>query len=102
MAMPMLVPLQQSELIAEKLKKAGVETNLVVKKGAGHGWLGLDKDLPSLPTGSQIFESQPDAGSSQASFPAQLALLERPHFPVEQIGTLLSITFCRAETCPTW
>ena len=39
-----LVPLQQSELIIEKLKKAGVETNLVVKKGAGHGWLGMDKD----------------------------------------------------------
>jgi len=40
-----LVPLQQSELIAEKLKKAGVETTLVVRKGAGHGWSGLDKDL---------------------------------------------------------
>ena len=46
-----LVPLQQSELIVEKLKKAGVETNLVVKKGAGHGWLGLDKDEPSSSTG---------------------------------------------------
>ena len=40
-----LVPLQQSELIVEKLKKTGVETKLVVKKGAGHGWAGLDKDL---------------------------------------------------------
>src|SRR5271157_5912097 len=40
-----LVPLQQSALVAEKLKKAGVETTLVVKKGAGHGWPGLDKDL---------------------------------------------------------
>jgi acetyl esterase/lipase len=40
-----VVPLQQSELIAEKLKKAGVETTLVVRKGAGHGWSGLDKDL---------------------------------------------------------
>ncbi|MGA9923589.1 MAG: alpha/beta hydrolase, partial [Isosphaeraceae bacterium] len=28
-----LVPLQQSELLAEKLKKAGVETTLVIKKG---------------------------------------------------------------------
>jgi acetyl esterase/lipase len=36
-----LVPLQQSELIVDKLKQAGVETNLVVKKGAGHGWFGL-------------------------------------------------------------
>jgi acetyl esterase/lipase len=40
-----LVPLQQSELIKEKLEKAGVEIKLVVKKGAGHGWPGLEKDL---------------------------------------------------------
>ena len=40
-----LVPLQQSELIVDKLKKTGVEAKLVVKKGAGHGWAGLDKDL---------------------------------------------------------
>jgi acetyl esterase/lipase len=40
-----LVPLQQSELIVEKLRNAGVETKLVVRKGAGHGWIGLDKDL---------------------------------------------------------
>jgi dipeptidyl aminopeptidase/acylaminoacyl peptidase len=43
-----LVPLQQSELIVEKLEKAGVDTKLVVKKGAGHGWLGLDKDETQL------------------------------------------------------
>jgi acetyl esterase/lipase len=43
-----LVPLQQSELIVEKLKKAGVETNLVIKKGAGHGWLGLEKDITQI------------------------------------------------------
>jgi acetyl esterase/lipase len=40
-----LVPLQQSELIVEKLKEAGVATKLVVKKGAGHGWLTLSQDL---------------------------------------------------------
>jgi dipeptidyl aminopeptidase/acylaminoacyl peptidase len=40
-----LVPVQQSELVGEKLKKAGVETTLVIKKGARHGWPGLDKDL---------------------------------------------------------
>src|SRR5262249_34949909 len=40
-----LVPLQQSESIVQKLKEARVETKLVVKHGAGHGWLGLDKDL---------------------------------------------------------
>jgi acetyl esterase/lipase len=43
-----LVPLQQSELIVDKLKQAGVESNLVVKKGAGHGWLGLAKDKTQL------------------------------------------------------
>ena len=35
-----LVPLQQSEVIVDKFKKTGVEAKLVVKKGAGHGWLG--------------------------------------------------------------
>jgi acetyl esterase/lipase len=43
-----LVPLQQSESIVEKLKKAGVETKLVVKKGAGHGWLTLSSDLTQI------------------------------------------------------
>jgi acetyl esterase/lipase len=39
-----LVPIQQAELILEKLKAAGVETKLVVKKGAGHGWGDFFKD----------------------------------------------------------
>jgi acetyl esterase/lipase len=44
----LLVPLQQSERIVDEFKKAGVETRLVVKKGAAHGWLGLEKDLLQL------------------------------------------------------
>jgi len=40
-----LVPIQQAELILEKLKSAGVETKLVVKKGAQHGWPDFVKDL---------------------------------------------------------
>jgi acetyl esterase/lipase len=32
-----LVPLQQSEIIIEKFKEAGVPAELIVKKGAGHG-----------------------------------------------------------------
>ena len=40
-----LVPIQQAELIVQKLKDAGVEAKLVVKPGAGHGWGGIDKDL---------------------------------------------------------
>ncbi len=41
-----LVPIQQAELIIAKLKENKVPCELVVKKGAGHGWAGLDKDLP--------------------------------------------------------
>jgi acetyl esterase/lipase len=40
-----LVPIQQAELILEKLKSAGVETKLVVKKGAAHGWPDFLKDF---------------------------------------------------------
>ena len=44
----LLVPIQQAELIIEKLKAAGVATELVVKKGAAHGWAGMDKDIVTL------------------------------------------------------
>jgi acetyl esterase/lipase len=40
-----LVPIQQAELILDKLKAAGVETKLVVKKGAVHGWPDFVKDF---------------------------------------------------------
>jgi len=40
-----LVPMQQSELLVNKLKEAGVEAKLVVKPGAGHGWGNMEKDL---------------------------------------------------------
>src|SRR5262249_52631483 len=39
-----LVPIQQAELILEKLKNVGVDTKLVVKKGAAHGWADILKD----------------------------------------------------------
>jgi dipeptidyl aminopeptidase/acylaminoacyl peptidase len=32
------VPLQQSRLMTERLKAAGVPAELVVKQGEGHGW----------------------------------------------------------------
>jgi acetyl esterase/lipase len=41
----LLVPIQQAELLLEKLKAAGVETKLVVKKGAQHGWPNLYDDM---------------------------------------------------------
>jgi acetyl esterase/lipase len=43
-----LVPLQQSELILARFKEAGVPAELVVKKGAGHGWPTIGDDLPAL------------------------------------------------------
>ncbi len=43
-----LVPLQQSERVVEELKKAGVETKLIVKKGGGHGWLTIGEDALTL------------------------------------------------------
>ncbi len=40
-----LVPIQQAQLIVEKLEEAGVPAQLDVKPGAGHGWAGMDQDL---------------------------------------------------------
>jgi acetyl esterase/lipase len=40
-----LVPLQQSERIVEKLKAVKVDAKLVVKPGAGHGWLTMVQDM---------------------------------------------------------
>jgi acetyl esterase/lipase len=43
-----LVPIQQAELIVEKLKGAGVEAKLVVKPGAVHGWPDMVKDCEQI------------------------------------------------------
>lgn len=43
-----LVPFQQSELIVEKYKRGSVPCELVVKKGAGHGWQGMDADVERI------------------------------------------------------
>jgi acetyl esterase/lipase len=43
-----LVPIQQAELIVDKLAKAGVEAKLVVKQGGGHGWAGMEKDMATI------------------------------------------------------
>jgi acetyl esterase/lipase len=40
-----LVPIQQAERIAAAYKKADVPFDLIVKKGAAHGWAGIDKDI---------------------------------------------------------
>jgi len=43
-----LVPLQQSEAIMAKFKEVGVPAELVVKRGAGHGWLTMKDDIATL------------------------------------------------------
>ena len=40
-----LVPLQQSQTMLEKLKAAGVPAELIVKKGGDHGWFDIVKDV---------------------------------------------------------
>lgn len=40
-----LVPIQQSEVMLAKLKEAGVPAELIVRKGAKHGWPTLLNDL---------------------------------------------------------
>ena len=43
-----LVPIQQAESIVAKLKEVGVPAELVVKKGAGHGWANMEKDMETI------------------------------------------------------
>jgi acetyl esterase/lipase len=43
-----LVPIRQAEIMIAKYKEVGVPCELVLKKGAGHGWLGMEKDLKTL------------------------------------------------------
>src|SRR5207247_1122996 len=43
-----LVPIQQAESFLAKLKEAGVAAELVVKKGAAHGWPDLAKDWATI------------------------------------------------------
>jgi dipeptidyl aminopeptidase/acylaminoacyl peptidase len=43
-----LAPIQQAEIIVDKLKAAGVEAKLVVKKGEAHGWPNWHKDMATI------------------------------------------------------
>jgi acetyl esterase/lipase len=43
-----LVPIQQAEIIVEKFKESRVPVELVVKKGASHGWPDIVKDFAIL------------------------------------------------------
>jgi acetyl esterase/lipase len=43
-----LVPIQQAEVIVEKLKAAGVRAELIIRKGRGHDFAGVDKDVSAM------------------------------------------------------
>ena len=43
-----LVPIQQSEMMIEKLKQAGVEAQLITKPGADHGWANMNPELEQV------------------------------------------------------
>jgi acetyl esterase/lipase len=43
-----LVPLQQSDLMIARLKRAGVPAKLIIKSGGGHGWTTLQQDAEVL------------------------------------------------------
>jgi acetyl esterase/lipase len=43
-----LVPLQQSELMVQKLKEAGVQAELIVKPGGGHPWLTIPVEIMKM------------------------------------------------------
>ena len=40
-----LVPIQQAKLMIEALESDGVEAELIVRPGAGHGWAKISDDL---------------------------------------------------------
>jgi len=43
-----LVPIQQSELVIDKLKKLAVPAKLVARKGKAHGWPRIAEDIPQF------------------------------------------------------
>ena len=43
-----IVPLQQSRILEQKLRAAGVPVKLVIKPGAGHGWPGIRDDVATI------------------------------------------------------
>jgi len=62
------VPLQQSELLLNELKKANVSAELIVKKGGGHAWLTIHEEVQAL---ADWFDGQlSTAGTDTTSEPA--------------------------------
>jgi acetyl esterase/lipase len=43
-----IVPIQQSEIMINKLERARVPSRLIRKRGVGHGWPKIDKDMGNI------------------------------------------------------
>jgi len=43
-----LVPIQQAQVLVAKLKATGVRAELIVRKGRGHDFAGVDKDVAAM------------------------------------------------------
>jgi acetyl esterase/lipase len=58
-----LVPIQQAQVLVEKLKGVGVKAELATKEGGGHGWPEWEKDTEKL--GAWFDENLKDGDSTQ-------------------------------------
>jgi acetyl esterase/lipase len=65
-----LVPIQQAQIMVDKLKAAGIDTRLVVRQGAGHGWADTSKDSAEI---ADWFDSHLKAGASAKPADAPVA-----------------------------
>jgi acetyl esterase/lipase len=74
----LLVPLQQSESMIEKLKAAGVPAELVVKKGGDHGWLTIIGDVEKFADWFDRYLRKPTAAArGQGQFKMKEKTFER-------------------------
>jgi dipeptidyl aminopeptidase/acylaminoacyl peptidase len=56
-----LVPIQQSQRFMAKLEELKVPHQLEVRPGKGHGWPGLEKDIPLLADWFDKYLAKPEA-----------------------------------------
>jgi acetyl esterase/lipase len=68
-----LVPIQQAEIMVEKLKATGIDAKLVVKPGLAHGWPGMDKDLITIADWFDAHLKKPADSKAEAPIPAAQA-----------------------------
>lgn len=62
-----LVPIQQAERIIDKLREVGVDSKLVTKPGAAHGWPNMDKDIATLADWFDAHLKPPTAAKTEST-----------------------------------